>query len=344
MDEHQDTETPVPDSNPDTPPAPPPEPAPAPAASSSTPGPAENAARAAKTFVTSAERAIGQAYKATRTKLQSGAFEPCTVIRAVESVLDWARRTFPADMMQSLAGGLVRCGHTALLVAQVLTIVFGFVAAVRLHNWVLFAYGIGGALALLILQFTAGKFLNAGDALIKSSPSRLSCGAFPDCLALLAEVGGLLFLLSTLMNARLSGQWSLVWVGIGGLALFDAVAFIALHPSLTNTSMAENVGAGEEAIGLLSFLVKIVVRIVPIAFGVGTAIGTVGLLFGTISVARTGLIAAGKASWGLVAFCACLPFASYVFFAFYHLALDILRAILELPRKLDRLGPDGGAE
>jgi hypothetical protein len=137
------------------------------------------------------------------------------------------------------------------------------------------------------------------------------------------------------MHARLSGQWSLIWVGVGGLALFDAVAFIALHPTLTNTSVGESLSAGEEAIGLLSFLVKIVVRIVPIAFGVGTVIGTVGLLFGAVSVVRTGLLTAGRDSLGLIALCACLPFASYVFFAFYHLSLDILRAILELPRKLE---------
>jgi hypothetical protein len=35
----------------------------------------------------------------------------------------------------------------------------------------------------------------------------------------------------------------------------------------------------------------------------------------------------------LIVFCAILPFAAYVLFVFYHLAVDVLQAILALPRR-----------
>jgi len=288
-----------------------------------------------KRLTASAEKVIGESYK--KAKTAGSRFEPRASIGWLERLLAWARQTFPADRFESLASKCVKYGHYGLVAAQALTVLFGFTAAVKHSNWVYFLYGIGVAALLVILQYTANRFLNAGDALIKASPSRLGSKAFPDCLALLAEVAGILAFLSYLLAAHRMGQWSLVWVGLGVLALFDSVAYIALHPSMTNTSIDESVRAGEEAIGIMSFLVKALVRIVPLAYGIGTVLGAIGLLFGTFSLIGSGLPQAGRAALRLIVLCTCLPLASYVFFAFYHLAIDILRAILVLPSKIDSL-------
>jgi hypothetical protein len=254
----------------------------------------------------------------------------------LEKLLAWARKVFPQAKFEALSGWFVKYGHAGVAAAVLLCLVFGVVAAIKLAGWIFLAQGIGLAAMLVILQFTAEKFLHAGDTLIKASPSRLGSEAFLDCLALLAELAGILGFLSFFAQARNTDQWSLLWVGIGVWALADAVACIALHPAMTNVAVDPQVSAGEEAIGILSFLVKLVVRVVPIAFGVGAVIGAVGLLFGIGSVLRGGGLLGAHASVKLVAVCACLPFASYVLFAFYHLAIDLMRAILSLP---DRGGP-----
>ena len=283
------------------------------------------------------EKAVSSSYTKAREAVKDSEHQPLSTIRLLDRLLDWARHVFPAERYDSLCNWCARYGHFGLLTAQVLALLFGFVAAIALRNWVLLFHGIGLAVLLWFLQYTAYKFLDAGDHLIRASPSRLGSAAFLDCAALISEIAGILAFIACLLAIHRAGQWSMIWVGIGLWALFDAIAFIALNPEMINIEVSDDVAAGEEAIGILSFLVKAVVRIVPIAYGVGAIIGTVGLLCGTISLIFTGNADAGYSSIWLIALCTLLPFASYVLFAFYHLAIDILRAVLVIPGKLDAL-------
>jgi len=254
-------------------------------------------------------------------------------IERLERILAWARRVFPPETFKAVSDGCVRYGHAGLVTGEILCLLFGLVAAIRMPGWVYLLQGVGLAGLLLVLQFIADRFLHAGESLIKASPSRIGSAAFPDCLCLLAEVSGILFLIGSLAQAGRTGQWSLIWAGIGIWALCDAVAYVALNPAMTNTAIDAGVRAGEEAIGIMSFLVKILVTIVPVAFGAGAVIGAVGLLFGTLAVAGGGAPAGAYASLRLIAFCASLPLAGYLLFAFYHLALDLMRAVLTLPER-----------
>jgi len=294
---------------------------------------------ATKKVASSAEKVIGASYKMIRETVESQRFDPCAGVTILQGLLDRARTLLPAEKFESVAEWCVRYGHAGLVAGQALSVFFGLAAAIKLSNWVFFVQGIGIAVLLWILQYTAHRFLNAGDSLIESSPSRLASPAFLDCLSLLTEAAGILLFISFMLLARRTGQWSLLWAGLGVWALCDAIAYMALNPAMANIEVSEDVRAGEEAIGIMSFFVKAVVRIVPIAFGIGALLGAVGLLFGTFSLMRNGLRTAGLASLRLMILCACLPFASYVVFAFYHLAIDLMRAILVLP---DNLGKTPG--
>ena len=106
---------------------------------------------------------------------------------------------------------------------------------------------------------------------------------------------------------------------------------------MANVTVSEKIAAGEEAIGILSFFVKAIVRIIPLLFGIGTIVGAIGVLLGLVPLLRVGNAGIGMTGLTMVILSACLPFASYVFFALYHLIIDILRAILVLPQKLDNL-------
>jgi hypothetical protein len=279
----------------------------------------------------SAERVIGTSYSKARDALKTARFEPRATVGVIDKVVAWARVAFPPDMFDAIATACVRYGHGGLVAAQIFTALFCLVAAVKFSSPAFVGYGIGLVILLMILQYTASKFLNAGDALIRSSPSRLASAAFLDCLAVLAEVGGILLFLVFLARA----QWPMFWIGLGLWALCDSVAYVALHPSMVNLSVADDVRAGEEALGILSFFVKALVKIVPIAFGVGSILGAVALLFATFGVLRTGSLLSARAALRLIIFCSALPFVSYVLFAFYHLGIDVVRSVLVLPGKLD---------
>jgi len=132
---------------------------------------------------------------------------------------------------------------------------------------------------------------------------------------------------------------------------------------------------------VLSFLVKAGLRIVPVAFGVGIAWGTLTLIYAVFlmfappenreelpavagpeptqtavsSVESPGdeeparveesslletKVTASKARAILMTFAA-LPFLAYVFFLLSYLLIDVLRAILSLSNKRDRVKDEG---
>jgi len=253
-------------------------------------------------------------------------------VRLVDHLIDWARRAFPVKWYDQTAGTLVKVGHLGLVLAEATCILLGLVAAIKMSNWKLFPAGIGLGLLLAIFQYTATRFLDAGKALLDSSPSRLGSAAFLDCLAVLAEVLGLVLFFTRLMEGSLTS----FFVGLALWALCDAVAFIALHPEMINLTVEGETRAGEEAIGILSFGVKALVRIVPIAFGVGAVLGSISLLIATFAMMGKAGPEGVLSALRLIAGCVLLPFLSYVVFAFYHLTIDLLRAILVLPSKLDK--------
>lgn len=255
--------------------------------------------------------------------------DPTCLMAGLDRLLQWCRATFPAALFDRLSEQLLVFGHYALLCAQGLAVVFGMLAAVKLSRGAFILYGFGFALLLVILQYTATRFLSAGRQLVQTSPSRLATPAFLDCFALLAEVTGILLFVIFLARARVG----LFWVGLGLWALCDALAFVAIHPALVNVTVDERGSAGEEAVGILSFFAKAVVRIVPLAFSVGAITGSLGLLFAVFPLARSGELTTALAALRLIVLCTCLPFLTYIAFALYHLAIDLLDAILSLSRR-----------
>jgi len=284
-------------------------------------------------------KAIGSAYEKVKDIVAKGNFEPRKSIHILDKILDWAKEKFPPESFEAVSNWFAKYGHGGLVCAQVLAVVFFLISAIVTRTFSLVFVGLGYSVLLVILQYTADKFLSAGDTLIKSSPSRLSSKAFLNCLALIAEALGIIVLIKSIADWQMAG----FIVGLGFWALCDAIAYIAINPSLANITIDEDTAAGEEAIGILSFVVKAVVRIVPFAFGIGAMLGSVAILAATLS-----LLFKGSEAFHLTAvlpvkfvvFCACLPFASYVVFALYHLIIDVLRAILVIPGKIDKLNDD----
>ena len=264
---------------------------------------------------------------------EAGKYGPRATVRYFDMALAWAKRMFSPPRFDFVAHWSVRLGHYALLLAQVLSLVIGLAAAIKFSSWDYLLAGIGSAVLLLVLQYTASRFLNAGDALIRSSPSRLGSIAFLDCLALLLFALGVYLLVQNIMLK----DWTAFFWGLGIFALCDALAYVALNPPMANTSIIQGLSAGEEAIGILSFMVKQIVAIIPIVFGVGAVIGAVAIAVSLYPLFKDSQAMDSFSAIRITLICACLPFAGYVFFVLYHLGLDLMRAVLSVPGKLDAL-------
>jgi hypothetical protein len=263
-------------------------------------------------------------------------YDPKTSIHILDRFLNWIRKVCPPETFDKIADWCAKYGHAGIVAAQVLVVLFFIVKAFKTQSigegLGVLIHGIGVALLLVILQYTADKFLHAGKRFIESTPSRLSSSAFLDCSALLLEISGLLIFLGMATEG-----WVNALLGLAIWSLLEAIALTAMHPEMVNVSIEEDVKAGEEAIGILSFFAKSVLKIVPIAYGVGAIVGAIALVLAGFSLLKGNPADAGNDAIALIIVFACLPFVSYILFMVYHLFIDILQSILSVPRKLDKM-------
>jgi hypothetical protein len=313
-------------------------------------------------------------------------------------VLEFARGQFTLQFVNLTSKIFTLAGHYGLYLAMAVLFAFSLLLGVRMNEVNTILLGMGGVAILVVLQYAAGRFFEALETLNQSTPGKMASAAFLDCFALLHVFGGLVALLGLAVLAVQTGPILLVLPAIAAFILCQYVAVLALNPESLNLTIVSQTTAGEEAIGVLSFLVKLGLRIVPVAFGVGVVWGTLVLLYAVLLVfvppetpeelmAFVGLeametldpsegdempdsfqpsfgdddetpsgseapsdgeempdelkmlpakVTASTARTILIIFAA-LPFLTYVLFLVYNLSIDVLRAILSLPDKLDKM-------
>jgi hypothetical protein len=287
-------------------------------------------------------------------------------------VLAALRAQFTAQFVDSTTKIFVTCGHYCLYVAMLA----GFSAAVTLAvKTGLLDPLLRGAiwlLALAVLQYASARFCVALDRLIRTTAGNVSTTVFLDSFALANMAAGLAILLGSAVLAVRSDAYSLIFSGLVLFIVCEYLAVVSLNPETLSISIVSEATAGEEAIGVLSFLLKAVLRLSPVAFGAGVLCGTLWLLCacylllvplggrdavtaflgaetlagleadvdpasaGTMLEVWPGQVTASRANQWILGFAA-IPCLAYVFFLLSHLLLDVIRAVLPLPARLDTL-------
>ena len=296
-------------------------------------------------------------------------------------VLQFARGQFTTQFVDLTSKIFTRAGHYGLYLAMVVLLVFSLLLGVKLEEGNTILLAVAAVVILFVLQYAAGHFLRALERLNRSTPARMCSPAFLDCYALLHMFGGLVALLTLAVLAVQTGPLLLALAAIATFIVCQYVAVLALNPESLNVTITAEATAGEEAIGVLSFLVKLGLRIVPVAFGVGVACGVLVLLYAlfllftppaereqtaafvgadtmetaassegssggekAISPEEASTLPAKATAWKAAAIliaAAALPFLTYVFFLLFYLSIDVLRAILSLSGKRDRMIDEG---
>ena len=268
----------------------------------------------------------------------------------LDVLLDKVRPHFDASFIETTGRVFRACGSYGLLVAAGLAAAFALITAVKTGPIDHLLYGVVWVLVLVALQYVAGKSFGAIEPLHRAVGATLSSSVLPDCLALLSKVAGVAALLGSVVFAVNSSQYFVI---LGGVAMFLVCAYlavIALNLAAMNVSIAPEALPGEEALGVFMFLVKALLRLTPVAFGAGVACGTLllGLAcfqafgggpvtdnLGRVMLSESGAMAAA-ARHALIS-AAVLPLAAYLLFLLGNLLVNLLRSILSLPPKLDRL-------
>ena len=212
--------------------------------------------------------------------------------------------------------------------------------------------GVAVLLVLAVLQYAGGKFCDVLEQLNRTTSSNLSSTAFPNLVALMSIASGLAALIGLAITAVEAATHSAILLGVAALlfglvvfVVFGYLAVVAVNLSALNVSIVPETRAGEEAIGVSAFLLKALLRLVPVWFGASVVCGVLMLgyaCFQAIS-AKEGLAAAllemtaGPGLGVTLVWFAALPVVAYLLFVFYCLVIEVLRAFLILPGKIDKL-------
>lgn len=277
--------------------------------------------------------------QSTETAKEQGTekWDAFTAVRWGDKILAWVNRVMTAARYEAVETGVEKAGHYALIVAAGLGLIYGVVGAFKWNQLSPALIGLVWIPCVGVAQYGAFKFASTSRGLIKSSASQLSSSSFLACIALWSLLLGVIALVSLTYDAIRSDSLSTFGTGLVVFAACELVVWLCLNPSLLNINIFPASTAGEEAIGVLTFIMKALLRLVPIAFGVGVIVGDFEILAAIIRLFRDqeySVMGSSSAAW-MVLGSAALPLIGYILFVLNYLLLDVIRAILAVPEKLD---------
>jgi hypothetical protein len=261
-------------------------------------------------------------------------------VNLLEKLVEVFRGLLTSNFLEFCIKWITRIGHLGIIVAAALGFLFALIFAIRTNEFTGFLYGIIFVLLLFVLQYTARKFLNAGGTLIENNPTQLASQAFLDCFAFLALIGGVVALILYIIRAIRLESIEVFFMGLGLFIFLEFLALLAFNPTEVNIKIVKTNSAGQEALGIITFFIKAFMRLIPIFFGVLIVVWTIILFIALIRLFGSspefawyrGYMAAVQ-----ILSAAILPFIAYILFVLFYLCVDVIKAILSIPEKLDKL-------
>lgn len=258
----------------------------------------------------------------------------------------------PSFVERSLATSR-QWGQYAVLGGVGLTLLYAIYAAIKFNSFAFFMTGVGFIAALAVAQFAAIRFLGAAIRTIANTPSQISSPAFLECTGLILLLASAGTLISGIVASIRLESVAPVVPAILIAATFLYAGATALHPRLVNVELGLT-SAGEEGVGLLSFFFKTGLKLVPLFFvllavGGDLAIlasfsqsgqGFAAMIASVLQFAPVALPVDATAGYGgaaVVMMAALLPMLGYFVFLLGYLAIDLVRAVLCVPAKLEAL-------
>lgn len=261
-------------------------------------------------------------------------------LRLVQRFLELLQRAFSENMLNTIDRWAKVVGSFALIAAALVLMLGLMILGIRASSVPLVLGGlIGVPLVTILAHFLAAKFLDAGRALLRESPSAFSSASFLHCFGLAMFLGAVFAVFTSLMT-MIQGAFVLAIPTLALAPIYLYLCGVALNPETVNVEVGQQATAGQEAIGILMFLFKLPLRLVPFVFGVGMVaafLGTGYLLIRSVaSPPMVGMMMLPAFGPGLIGV-AMFPIIAYLIFLFLYLLVDLLRAILVIPGKLDNL-------
>jgi len=268
--------------------------------------------------------------------------------------LEKARGLLTEALLRRILSGAMGAGQLLVLVGAVLGFLSCLIQAFKPNQLAVLFIGLGGVILIALLQYVSKKFFQGCTQLIENTPSTMGSAAVLDCIALMCLALAIFLLLGgTVYSFMMSGQQLVMLLTVIGAALgLTLFAMVALNAKVVNVSIAP-ASAGEEAMGILAFLIKVPLVLVPLSFFSMSLIGSLTCLmslfpnqenYDSPSYAMQHLVPMIQTGFGpgvagilILAFSSLLPFIVYCVFLMEYLGVDVIRSIVCLPGKVDAL-------
>ena len=186
-----------------------------------------------------------------------------------DALLKAARASFPPPFVDSAARLFAGIGHYGLYGAMALLAAYGVTTAVQIKATWPALVGLAVVLALVYLQYAAGRFSTASERLNRVTPVKIGSSAVSDCTAILFAILGLAILIGVTIHALSAGAYASIAWAVAGFIVCEYAAIAAMNPECLNVSISSDAGAVEEFLGDLAFLNRLWLLAAPVVFGAG---------------------------------------------------------------------------
>ena len=265
----------------------------------------------------------------------------------ISSIVNFLRRMLSASLFLSKSNNAETIGHLLLMFGIPLIGTAGLVLAIKTDSISLFLVNIGWIIALCVAQYTSWRSLIASRRLLSTTPTSIQNTFILDIAGVIFAILGCTTLVSSIVFAVQSNNYTQILVGICVFAIFELSASLAFSPSSCNVNIGPT-SSGEEAIGLLSFFLKILLLLGPFVYFVaslgGCVIATAALYNLTINADEgymQGIIYLESAKTIFVAG-GFYPILFYMIFLFYYLFIDVFRSILQIGNDVRKISERNG--
>lgn len=260
----------------------------------------------------------------------------------ISKIIESVKKVLSLDLFELLKKWLIILGDYGLYVSAVIVIIIGLIASIRMESFKSFLYTLGFAIVFIIVQYISSKFNVINESLIESNETYMTSSGFTEVIGIFSLIVGIVYFFVELYLAIKLPKFLPFAQGLGIFIVFTLISLISFNPSLISVKSVKKNSAGEEAIGILGFFIKLSVKLIPFIYGVGIVYVLIMLIIhsaGMFGDRFKMMISWGRVytDMGKLLFFGVLPFLAYLSFVLNFLLLDIMKSILVIPDKLDKL-------
>jgi hypothetical protein len=264
------------------------------------------------------------------------------VSRLIDALLSKLRSAFPAEVCRKHLALFRTIGHTGTLVAGVLGLIIGIIAAIKSDSFSMFLAGIAWLLSMLIIDYVSRRFAQVSEHLVSSTKSYLSSSVYIEAIALLVLVASAaLFGFGLYAAIKIGGIGDFVKVGAWSVWLFYIGVLTLNAGELLNVEIKKELKAEEEGVGLLEFNAKSALLAVSFYFGSGILFGLLNILWNIFQATKQDQPFAYAAIESMpyfvtIAIIAALPFLACLAFLILYTSIAAVKSLIRIASAVDK--------